>query len=401
MSFCCAICKDYEQQTHLRGKCLKTKTLIVDSTDPKQACSLGKPVNFNDGGANVTTVEIQSIVKSTFVMREIDESVVSDLVLNIKEHGLLQPIMVRETKKGYEIVFGRHRLEACKRLGYKQISAIIRNIGEDDAVFLQITENIQRNSKDGLLRQGMFYSRLHKHGWSTYDIGKKIGKSAVYVGDCIAVAEKLHPDLKLLLSQRKIVPSMAHRIAELPKERQIEIAEKVLTENWRVKDFELQVRQRKVIECHCLTCPKHGMLLREKCQRHPPEDEMYFAGTWIRRRSNKECEECVFCGHLFEIGEYCFPLKHNGALLSFVSCESCALSRVPEEFIKLFNYYRARGNLKEQVFRLLDEQANLTPLEICEQLNIDKAQSGTITQYKMKWRALQSVNMQSTEAIIQ
>jgi ParB/RepB/Spo0J family partition protein len=338
MSFCCAACKDFEQQTYLEGRCRLTNTRIKDSSDPNESCGLGKPTIISDGFGSICEVSISSVRSSAFVMRELDESVISDLVLNIKERGLLQPIMVRRIEKDYEIVFGRHRLEACKRLGYERIAAIVKEYSEEEAIFIQIIENIQRNSKEGIIQQGTFYAALNKKGLSTRDIGKKIGKSGVYISDCISVAVKLHPTLRPLIVQKKISPSMAHRIAELNPERQLEVAQRAVEENWRVRDFELNCRQRVIHNCHCLTCPVHGPMLSAK-RKMPPLKELYFAGTWIRRRSNVELDECVYCGHVSEVGEYEFPLKWKGSLTSYVSCQGCAIPRLPEEFVKLFGHY--------------------------------------------------------------
>lgn len=115
MSFCCAVCKEYEQKTHLQGRCKLTGSAIEDSTDPKGSCALGKPMQFADGTGDISRIEISSIKQSDFQMRDLDGTVISDLVLNIKERGLLQPIMVRRTDGEYEIVFGRHG----KKNGYK------------------------------------------------------------------------------------------------------------------------------------------------------------------------------------------------------------------------------------------------------------------------------------------
>jgi len=340
MSFCCAICKEFEQQTTLGGKCNLTNKFISDSTNPKESCSLGKPIDFVDSTGIMTKIQVGLIDNSDFIMRKVDEHIVSELVLNIKEHGLLQPIMVRETESNrFEIIFGRHRLEACRRLGYRSISAIIKTCSEEEAIFLQIIENIQRNNKQGILKQGMFYATLQKKGLSTRQIGKRIGKSGVYVQDCISVAVKLHPKLRPLVEQLKINRSMAHRIAELPRNKQVEITKRAINEKWRIKDFELHCRGNRIVECHCLTCPKHGHILKNR-KKKPPLGEVYFAGTWIRRRSNKEEEQCAFCGKTFTSGDYTFPLKYNGNLTSLQSCEDCAIPRLPEDFVRLFEHFR-------------------------------------------------------------
>ncbi|MEM3151738.1 MAG: ParB N-terminal domain-containing protein, partial [Candidatus Bathyarchaeia archaeon] len=96
--------------------------------------------------SSITYVEVSKIIPNKFKVRELDETVVKELMDSIKINGLLQPIMVRpiEAGIGYEIIFGLHRFEAVKRLGLKLIPAIITSVSDEEALLMNIIENLQR-----------------------------------------------------------------------------------------------------------------------------------------------------------------------------------------------------------------------------------------------------------------
>lgn len=73
----------------------------------------------------VSEVPVDKVKPGGFALRDLDEAAVQGLAESIRASGLLQPIMVKPTRDGYELVFGLHRLEACRRLGWKRIPALV------------------------------------------------------------------------------------------------------------------------------------------------------------------------------------------------------------------------------------------------------------------------------------
>jgi len=332
----CIACAYFEARGHLAGYCTLSKTVIPDGSDPSHACAQWKVAEANHAMSEIIQMSVNQIEQSEYMMRRIDETVVADLVVSIQAHGLLQPLMVRKGQDRYVVVFGRHRLIACQRLGWENVPVIVREVSEREARFIQIVENIQRNIKLDAVREGQLYSELHKQdGLSTYAIGRKIGKSAVYVQDRISIYEKLHPKIQTMVSQGVVNASIGHRIAEAPRERQLDLATKVEADNLSVAQLENLLRHStEPVKCDCRDCPTHGRLL--KIGKQPPLDQFYFAGAWIRVRSNIEERSCIFCGHVMEIGEYSFPLRFKGTLTTYESCQSCAFARAPPDFEPMF-----------------------------------------------------------------
>jgi ParB family chromosome partitioning protein len=161
-------------------------------------------------------------------LRQTDYNAVSELARSIQANGLLQPILVRPFASRYEIVFGYHRLEACKRLGWKSIPAIVKEMSDDEAFVAKVVENLQRNIDVNPIAEAKGYVRLIEHGWTIDRIAQQIGKSDSYVSDRIGLLRRLHPVIANRISNNHmghLKPSHCELLARLDsKRRQLELA---------------------------------------------------------------------------------------------------------------------------------------------------------------------------------
>jgi len=117
---------------------------------------------------------------------------VSDLMLSIKEKGMLEPLLVRPFDSRYELIVGSRRLEAAKKLGLKKVPAVSRKMPEEEALIISLAENIQRRELepeeeyDGLMK----LRKLNPVLYSTTDqLARAIGKSRQYVEDRVVAVE--------------------------------------------------------------------------------------------------------------------------------------------------------------------------------------------------------------------
>src|SRR5208282_3929081 len=94
----------------------------------------------------IQTIELDQLESPAWLLRPIDQELVTELARSIQNTGLLQPIVVRRSTRGYEVVFGNHRLEACKHLGFHQIKALVKTCSDDEAFLARVSENLLRNS---------------------------------------------------------------------------------------------------------------------------------------------------------------------------------------------------------------------------------------------------------------
>ncbi|MGA2199068.1 MAG: ParB/RepB/Spo0J family partition protein [Nitrososphaerales archaeon] len=117
---------------------------------------------------------------------------VTDLMQSISEKGILEPLLVRPVEDRYELIVGSRRFEAAKRLGMKEVPAIVRAMGDEDALIVSLVENVQRRDVepeeeyDALMK----LKKLNPALYSTVDqLARAIGKSRQYVEDRVAAVE--------------------------------------------------------------------------------------------------------------------------------------------------------------------------------------------------------------------
>jgi ParB family transcriptional regulator, chromosome partitioning protein len=108
------------------------------------------------------------------------------LMHSIREVGLLQPIVVRRTDDGFEIVAGYRRYESCRRLRWRKIPACITELSDKEAFEIALTENIQRKSLNPIQEADAFNRYVKEYGWGgVSELARRIGKSQEYVSQRI------------------------------------------------------------------------------------------------------------------------------------------------------------------------------------------------------------------------
>ena len=128
----------------------------------------------------VEQIEMKMIRPSQFAVRDKFQKMGSEmeaLAASIREHGLLQPILIRPLEHGFEIVAGHRRFQACRSLRWRFISCKIREMSDKQAYEIQLTENIQRKSMDPVEEAEAFRRYVMESGWGgVSELAKKIGK---------------------------------------------------------------------------------------------------------------------------------------------------------------------------------------------------------------------------------
>jgi len=189
----------------------------------------------------ISYVDPFHIAQPIWTLRPIDEQHIVELMRSIRHAGLLQPIVLR-TNEGYEVVFGNHRLEACKRLKMRSVPAIVKNMSEEEAFVARVSENLIRNSFVDPIEESKGYKMLVTRGWTINSIGCKVGKSDSYICERLRLIDRLSPDLCRRLSSRELSPSHAEILARIKNPaRQQELADWVRKRKISVRSLELML----------------------------------------------------------------------------------------------------------------------------------------------------------------
>ena len=193
----------------------------------------------------VEQIEMKMIRPSQFAIRDKFQKNDCDfetLVNSIKEHGLLQPILIRPLQHSFEIVAGHRRFQSCRTLRWRFIPAKIRELSDKQAYEIQLTENIQRKSMDPIEEAEAFRRYVIDFGWGgVSELARKIGKSEEYVSHHMQLL-KLPDEIKDKIVNNSLKVTEAIEIVQIPHEKQQNIASEVINNNLTVR----QIRELKM-----------------------------------------------------------------------------------------------------------------------------------------------------------
>lgn len=203
------------------------------------------------------TIDITSIQKNPFQPREsFDPKQLDELTQSIKENGLIQPIIVRESDVfGYELIAGERRLRASQLAGLTTIKAIIKKITDDDSMKQAIIENLQRSNLNPI-EEAKAYKRLIEKKQLTHDdIAKYMGKSRPYITNCLRLLQ-LPDHLQALIEQEQLSQGHARLLLPLSEKEQNQWVEHILSEGLSVRQLEKCLKKEpKPQKNHALKSP--------------------------------------------------------------------------------------------------------------------------------------------------
>jgi ParB family chromosome partitioning protein len=150
-----------------------------------------------------------------------EQEALDELAASIREHGVLQPILVRPLGPNtYQLVAGERRWRASRQAGLTTIPAMIEEIDDDTALEIAIIENLQREDLTPLDEAAMFDRMIHQHGYSIRKLADKLGKDKGYLENRLRLADA-PPEIRELVSLRKDSLSHAYELLKVddPKKR--------------------------------------------------------------------------------------------------------------------------------------------------------------------------------------
>jgi ParB family chromosome partitioning protein len=150
-----------------------------------------------------------------------DETSLEELAASIREHGVLQPILVRPLDGGtYQLIAGERRWRASKAAGLETIPALVEEIDDDTALEISIIENLQREDLSPLDEAAMYDRMVRDHGYSVRRLAQKLGKDKGYLENRLRLADAPE-EIRELVSLRKDTLSHAYELLKVddPKKR--------------------------------------------------------------------------------------------------------------------------------------------------------------------------------------
>ncbi len=193
----------------------------------------------SSAGDKVLHVAIDKVIPSPLQPRKhIPEGHLDELLDSIREHGIIQPLIVRKVDNKYELIAGERRWRASTKLGLKTVPLIIRVAGDQEVLEMALIENLQREDLNPI-EEAAGYVRLAKEfGMKQEAIAKRVGKSRASVANAMRLLD-LHPDIQIYVANTKLSVGHAKAILSLKKhELQLMAADQILTKKLTVRAAE-------------------------------------------------------------------------------------------------------------------------------------------------------------------
>ena len=148
-----------------------------------------------------------------------DQTTLDELTASVREHGVLQPILVRPMGAGrYQLIAGERRWRASRQAGLATIPAMVEEIDDDTALEIAIIENLQREDLSPLDEAAMYDRMIRDHGYSIRKLAEKLGKDKGYLENRLRLADA-PPEIRELVSVRKDTLSHAYELLKVQDQR--------------------------------------------------------------------------------------------------------------------------------------------------------------------------------------
>ena len=169
-----------------------------------------------------------------------DEDALNELANSIKENGVFQPIIVKKSIKGYDVIAGERRLRASKIAGKKTIPAIIRQISDEKMAEIALLENLQRENLNALEEAKAYKSLIEKLNLTQEELAKKVSKSRSHITNMLGLL-RLPGEVQDMITTGKLTMGHARALSKLEdKEEIVKMATNITEKGLTVRDVEAQ-----------------------------------------------------------------------------------------------------------------------------------------------------------------
>ena len=176
--------------------------------------------------------------------REFDDDALVELSKSIKEHGVLQPVVVRPHGDGYMIVAGERRFRASKLAKLDRIPALVRTLSGQHRLELSLIENIQRRDLNPLETATAYLKLRDQFNLTLDDIGKRVGKTSAAIANTMRLL-RLPGAVRDIVARGELSEGQARSLTSLPEEEILRVVPRIIKEQWSARTIERYVSNYK------------------------------------------------------------------------------------------------------------------------------------------------------------
>jgi len=217
----------------------------MNKENNKLGMGLGALLSTNNKNKSSTNkIDITKIYpKKKQPRKNFEEKEITELSESIKNQGLIQPIVVRETSGGmYEIIAGERRWRACQLAGLHSVSCVVMSVDDKNVYELALIENIQRENLNVVEEAKAYKNLIELNGLKNEELSKKIGKSSSHISNLIRILD-LDEEIHQMIINGKI--SMGHARALIGVPNAVEKAKEIFEKKLSVRDVERSTSKHK------------------------------------------------------------------------------------------------------------------------------------------------------------
>lgn len=190
-------------------------------------------------GHSVVYININDIKPNENQPRKVfDEDKISELAASIVEHGIIQPLVVRKTGRGYEIVAGERRWRASRKAELKEVPCIIREFSDEENMLIAIIENMQREDLNPIEEAEGLNQMIKTYGLTQEEVSKSVSKSRPYITNALRLL-KLPENIQTMVTEGKLTTGHARAIIPVSDSKvQLDICNRIIQEGLSVRKTE-------------------------------------------------------------------------------------------------------------------------------------------------------------------
>ena len=193
----------------------------------------------------VMEISVNDIEPNTYQpRRNFREEALEELSASIREHGVVQPVVVRKLNdERYELVTGERRWRACRKIGLAKIPAVIKDFNDQEITEIALIENIQREDLSALEEAGAYRTLLEEFSLTQEELAKRIGKSRSFIANMLRLLN-LPLEVQMMIETNQLTAGHARAILSISNEKQqLEAANLVVKRELNVRQTEEFVKQ--------------------------------------------------------------------------------------------------------------------------------------------------------------
>lgn len=208
-----------------------TETLDVESIE--------RQIYDSASSEEIIEVNLDDLRPNPYQPRKVfDENALNELAESIKEHGVFQPVIIKKSIKGYEIIAGERRVRASKLAGKTTIPAIVRSFTDEQMMEIALLENLQRENLNAMEEAKAYELMINNLNLTQDELAKKVGKSRSHITNMLGLL-KLPNDVQNLVISNDISMGHARVLSKLSNEEEIKkLANEIVEKKLPVRDIE-------------------------------------------------------------------------------------------------------------------------------------------------------------------